>query len=66
MDPVDVYSKNSEVRHLVDADKYTIVSRSRCLCGLSGKSVWIPDAVYFYGINWKLCKKCKRSQQKGR
>lgn len=59
MRTVPVYSKNSEVQHLVDTRKYTKVSCSRSLCGLrGGKSYWVPDAVYYIGMKWPVCKKC--------
>ena len=58
---VTVYSKKGKRRHLVDSTKYKKVSRSRSLCGMPGSKYWIPMAVYFYGINWTLCKKCAKA-----
>lgn len=60
MKPVEVYSKRGKRRHLVDADRYKSVSRSTSLCGKSGKDYWIPNALYFYGCEWSLCKKCEK------
>lgn len=60
MNLVEVYSKRGKRRHLVDADRYTRVSRSRSLCGKTGKDYWIPNMVYFYGVHWQMCKECER------
>ncbi len=59
MNVVSVYSKVSKKKHLVDAEKYQRVSKSKSLCGLNGKSYCIPNAIYFHEIGWTLCKKCK-------
>ena len=64
MKPVNVYSRNGKVQHLVDGDRYTHVSRSRSLCGLSGKAYHIPAAAYYWGMHWPVCKKCKRIADK--
>jgi hypothetical protein len=48
---------------LVDGNKYTRVSKSKSLCGKTGKDYWIPDAAYFYGANWKICAKCEKTKQ---
>jgi len=63
MNLCEVYSKKGNRRHLVDADKYKSVSKSKSLCGKTGRNYWIPDAVYFYGMNWKICKKCAKAKK---
>lgn len=61
----EVYSHKGQRRHLVDADRYTTVSRSKSLCGKTGKDYWIPDAVYYYGMKWKMCKACQKRKKNG-
>ena len=45
--------------HWVDVDKYTRVSKSKTMCGLNGKQIWQPMAVYFGGC--PECKNCEKA-----
>ena len=56
MNPYKVINKTWTTEHFVDADKYTRVSKSQTFCGLKGKNIWQPDAVFFQAD--KKCKKC--------
>jgi hypothetical protein len=58
---VTVGSKKGKKRHLVDADKYNRLSRSKALCGISGSALIQFDAAYFnYELVYPImCKACQ-------
>lgn len=55
---ITVYSRKGKRRHLVDANKYEFVSESKSLCGMEGSNYWIPNAYYWHGEKFPMCKKC--------
>ncbi len=61
---VAVYAHRGQRRHLVDANKYKRVSKSTSLCGKTGKDYWIPNAIYYIGMTWPMCKKCEKEAKK--
>ncbi len=60
MNLITVAPKKGKIRHFIDANKYDRVSKSKALCGKSGKELIMFNAVYFnYELMYpKLCKKC--------
>ena len=62
MNLVEVGSKRGKKRHFIDGDKYSMVSRSKALCGKSGKGLIMYDAVFFnYPLCYPImCKECKK------
>ena len=64
---VECGSRYGKVRHFIDGDKYTRVSRSKALCGKIGKGLVVYDAIFFnYKLMYpKACKEClKLSKEK--
>jgi hypothetical protein len=64
MNTVQVYERKKKRVHLVNADKYERVSTSKSLCGIDGSKYWIPDAIYWHGENYPMCKKCLSEVEK--
>ena len=52
-----VINNNWSKIHWVNIDKYKKVSKCKTLCGLTGKQVWQPMAIWFGGC--PECKRCK-------
>ena len=60
MNLVTVGSKKGKTRHYIDCDLYQRLSKSKSLCGKSGKDLIHFDATYFnYDLVYPImCKKC--------
>lgn len=63
---VEAGSRKGRKRHLIDADKYTRVSRSKALCGKPGKEMIRFDAVYvnYPALYPKKCALCWAEEAK--
>jgi hypothetical protein len=57
-----VVNNNWSKLHLIDRGKYKRVSKSKTLCGLTGKQVRQPMAAWFGGAPW--CEICKKKATK--
>lgn len=58
---ITVASRNQPTRHLVDADKYSRLSKGKALCGVPGKRLVQFDAAFWnYDLTHPhMCEKCQ-------